>query len=182
MAKSPTKVCSLCRKKKPLSAFYDARQSRCRACDKASYHDRADQSRRWIDDYARTWRKSFGLLLERAAAFVDAPDGVDGCGVDGRGGPPLRYFRLQHQAIVAYGGYRCACCGETEPLLLTLDHINNDGARHRRQLGGSMPLYQWLRDNNYPPGFQVLCASCNLGRHRNGGVCPHQKRRAREED
>ena len=88
------------------------------------------------------------------------------------------YYRLQHQAILAYGGYACACCGVTEPLFLTLDHAHNDGSRHRARIaplsGGK--LYRWLRDNAYPPGFQVLCANCNHGRFRNGGVCPHKDR------
>src|SRR5260221_365180 len=29
------------------------------------------------------------------------------------------YYRMQHQAMMAYGGYVCACCGETEPMFLT---------------------------------------------------------------
>src|SRR3990172_6832112 len=37
------------------------------------------------------------------------------------------------KALTAYGG-RCRCCGETEPKFLVFDHINNDGAVHRREL------------------------------------------------
>jgi len=88
------------------------------------------------------------------------------------------YYRMQHQAMLAYGGYVCACCGETEPLFLTLDHINGDGAEIRRNIGtlGGTKLYKWLRDNGWPPGYQVLCLNCNQGRYRNGGVCPHQQK------
>lgn len=90
--------------------------------------------------------------------------------------------RLRHEAIMAYGGYECACCGETEPLFLSIDHVNNDGAEHRRQLGkfngngkgaGSQTM-KWLKDNNYPDGFQVLCMNCNHGKARNNGICPHK--------
>lgn len=88
------------------------------------------------------------------------------------------YYRLQHDAIMAYGGYRCVCCGETEPLFLTLDHINNDGGKFRKATGflhhGSK-FYKWLKDSGYPPGCQVLCSNCNHGKHRNHGVCPHQE-------
>jgi hypothetical protein len=28
----------------------------------------------------------------------------------------------------AYGGYKCNCCGESEPMFLSIDHIDNDGA------------------------------------------------------
>lgn len=85
------------------------------------------------------------------------------------------YYRQQDKAIMAYGGYKCACCGETEPLFLSLDHIENDGSSHRKSIGtlGGAKLYKWLEQNNYPPGFQVLCANCNHGKYRNKGICPH---------
>jgi hypothetical protein len=80
-------------------------------------------------------------------------------------------------AFNAYGGYVCKCCNEKEKMFLDIDHINNDGAKHRREnnLTSGNQLYIWLRTNNYPPGFQVLCSNCNRGKFRNGGVCPHQK-------
>lgn len=89
--------------------------------------------------------------------------------------------RLKAVAYRRYGSV-CYCCGESEPFFLTLDHINNDGADHRRKLGGqqggknatgSRQLYEWLRRNNYPSGFRVSCQNCNSGRYRNGGICPH---------
>jgi hypothetical protein len=77
-------------------------------------------------------------------------------------------------AYEAYGGYTCKCCGETEQMFLTIDHINNDGTSHRKKynLTAGNQLYVWLRTNKYPPGFQVLCFNCNHGKHLNGGVCP----------
>lgn len=88
------------------------------------------------------------------------------------------YYRLQNEAMIAYGGYVCACCGETEPLFLTLDHVNNDGGKFRKESGflhHGNKFYKWLKDNGYPPGYQVLCSNCNHGKHRNHGVCPHQR-------
>lgn len=93
--------------------------------------------------------------------------------------------RLRHDAFMAYGGYYCACCGETEPKFLSLDHINNDGAKHRRQYGkntvgngkgaSGFHTWLWMKKNNYPSGiFQVLCMNCNMGKFRNGGACPHK--------
>lgn len=84
---------------------------------------------------------------------------------------------LRKDVFSAYGGYKCACCGETEPLFLTIDHIENNGAEMRRNgthSRGGTHFYQWLRKSGYPNGFQVLCMNCNLGKHRNGGVCPHK--------
>jgi len=33
-------------------------------------------------------------------------------------------------------------------------------------------MYKWLVANDFPPGFQVLCANCNMAKDRPGG-CPH---------
>lgn len=88
--------------------------------------------------------------------------------------------RLKDECYNAYGGYKCACCGETEPAFLSLDHVNNDGAQHRRDVnsglkrGGGKKIYAWLIANNFPPGFQILCMNCNWGKARNNGVCPHK--------
>ena len=81
-----------------------------------------------------------------------------------------RYRRL---VLEAYGPY-CHCCGESEEIFLELDHINNDGAAHRRALGGNhRNIYRWAINQNFPPIFQILCANCNTGKQRNGGICPH---------
>lgn len=56
---------------------------------------------------------------------------------------------------------KCATCGETDITILTIDHINNDGAKHRRIQGTGTRFYNWLKKNNYPTGFQVLCHNCN---------------------
>lgn len=85
--------------------------------------------------------------------------------------------RLKDRVFQAYGGWQCACCKESEPRFLTIDHVNNDGAQHRRQMGekrGGRKFYEWLVTNGFPSGFQVLCMNCNWGKARNHGVCPHQ--------
>jgi len=74
-------------------------------------------------------------------------------------------------------GDKCLCCGETIKLFLTVDHINNDGYLHRKQVGRSSHnnIYGWLVRNNFPNDFQILCMNCNQGKHRNNGICPHQE-------
>jgi hypothetical protein len=74
---------------------------------------------------------------------------------------------IKLKVFEAYGGFKCNCpfCDETNPLFLTIDHINNDGFRtagkyHRAGIG----LCRWLLKNNFPPGYQVLCFNCNCGR------------------
>lgn len=87
-----------------------------------------------------------------------------------------RHAKLKDAVFEAYGGYRCACCGETHREFLHIDHANGDGAEHRRQIGdpSGANLYAWLKKNNFPPGFRVLCANCNWSYGR-CGYCPHQK-------
>lgn len=79
--------------------------------------------------------------------------------------------------FTAYGGYKCACCGETEAMFLSIDHVHNDGNVERKAglySGNGTGFYQWLRKNGFPKGYQVLCMNCQVGKHKNGGVCPHQ--------
>jgi hypothetical protein len=81
------------------------------------------------------------------------------------------------QVFAAYGGYKCNCCGESEPMFLSIDHIDNNGAEERRSglyAGSGIGFYMWLRKSGFPSGYQVLCMNCNTGKHKNGGVCPHQ--------
>jgi len=73
-----------------------------------------------------------------------------------------------------YGG-ECACCGETEIRFMTVDHVENDGADHRRKLFGKNTgtVHRWLVKNKFPPGFQMLCFNCNAAKQF-FGQCPHK--------
>lgn len=71
-------------------------------------------------------------------------------------------MRLRIEAFNAYGGPTCKC-GETRLGALTIDHISQNGALHRKEIGrGGDKLCRWLKKNNYPPGFAVLCMNCNF--------------------
>lgn len=77
-----------------------------------------------------------------------------------------RRDRAQRKTAVltAYGNV-CVCCGESEPSFLVIDHVNNDGARHRekigqgaRKIGSGSIMHKWLMANNYPEGVSnSLC-------------------------
>jgi hypothetical protein len=86
------------------------------------------------------------------------------------------YKRIKQLVFETYGGAFCRCCGESEISFLSLDHIAGDGASHRRMLNkqSSQNMYMWIKSQGFPPGFQVLCASCNLGKFLNNNVCPHE--------
>jgi hypothetical protein len=86
------------------------------------------------------------------------------------------YIQLKVEVFSAYGK-RCACCGETNPLLLQLDHVNNDGKKHRHLIW--FQLYRRIKQAGFPNDFQLLCGSCNWAKSHRGG-CPHRSGRTTE--
>ena len=89
-----------------------------------------------------------------------------------------RMVELRNKIISTLGGV-CACCGISERGFLTIDHVNNDGAAHRKSLGRSGgnggPVLRDIRRQGYPRDkYQILCWNCN---HAKAifGICPHKK-------
>jgi len=79
------------------------------------------------------------------------------------------YTRMREDVLSAYG-HACECCGLTESVFLSIDHINGNGASHRKEYHGS--IYQWLRQHDYPrDNFRILCHNCNFAVRF--GDCPH---------
>ena len=95
----------------------------------------------------------------------------------------MRYRNIKNRidAICHYGGSppRCACCGEDQFSLLSIDHISGSGNEERKRLfrnkyQSGHDMYRYLIRNGFPDGYQVLCYSCNIGRRDNMGNCPHK--------
>lgn len=78
---------------------------------------------------------------------------------------------IRAYVLFEYGG-KCACCGESEPKMLAIDHINGGGKRHRNSSEVSRSIPEWIVRNGFPDGFRVLCHNCNFARGIFGG-CPH---------
>jgi hypothetical protein len=80
----------------------------------------------------------------------------------------LRYYqRLKEKVMRHYsnGTMACAKCGFTDMRALSIDHLNGKGADERRRLFGNRGyagrnMYLWLQRNDFPEGYQVLCANC----------------------
>ena len=70
----------------------------------------------------------------------------------------------------------CRCCELNEHLdFLTVDHIDGRKTRPKKEQGLlGANLNRWLKKNNYPPGFQILCFNCNATKGFFGS-CPHEK-------
>jgi hypothetical protein len=81
-----------------------------------------------------------------------------------------RYQLWRNACIEQYGG-RCVCCGEDNQKYLQLDHVNNDGADHRREIanGRGGCLYSWAVKNNFSSRLQLLCANCHQAKSFHGG-------------
>lgn len=84
------------------------------------------------------------------------------------------YQKHRSACLEAYDG-RCRCCGNGNPKYLQLDHIDDDGAEHRRLIfngrGGSM--WTWAYRNGFPDTLQLLCANCHQGKTVYGGCDEH---------
>jgi hypothetical protein len=77
----------------------------------------------------------------------------------------------------------CRCCGEnTDIRFLAVDHI--DGRKNlpkeQQNLDGDH-LISWLKQNNCPEGYQILCHNCNSAKgHSKNNKCPHERTRLEE--
>jgi hypothetical protein len=161
------KVCGGCKKAKPRTAEHfsvqkrgDGLRSKCRECEaaveKAHYWRTHTQQREQQLAYQRANRDrlyAYNAKWQRT-----------------------RNKALRAELIAAYGG-ACACCGEREPNFLDLDHVHNNGAEHRREVGNNTQVMLALKRAGWPKDdYQLLCCNCNQGKARNGGVCPHAKK------
>lgn len=89
------------------------------------------------------------------------------------------YPKLRLAALEFYGNGKlaCVCCGENNTRFLTIDHVNNDGKQHRMKVKAGN-LLRWMKNHNFPKGFQTLCWNCNCGRALNKGICPHKEQKS----
>jgi hypothetical protein len=79
--------------------------------------------------------------------------------------------KLRLEVLTHYSGGtpKCWCCKISILEFLGIDHIHGGGAKHKKLV---RHVYIWLKRNNFPEGFRVLCHNCNqsLGAY---GYCPH---------
>jgi hypothetical protein len=85
-------------------------------------------------------------------------------------------LKLKEECFRHYGS-KCSCCGETIVQFLTIEHENGNGNNHRKSLFkhnvGGVHMYRWLKRNQFPRGYTILCMNCNWAK-RYGDICPHK--------
>src|SRR5579871_444113 len=87
-----------------------------------------------------------------------------------------RWHRLNYERVLEHYGKVCACCGESNPSFLTIDHVNNDGyvERSSKKDCTGPSWYARIIRRGFPADLQILCYNCNMGKARCKGVCPHK--------
>lgn len=166
------KKCTVCGKRKDLLEFFKARRQ------KSGYHSACKkchtlQVKRWREENKDRFRE-----IQHAWSKKNWRKYISGVS-EWRKSNTIR-LKFDVYGHYCKGNIKCQCCGEKEVMFLSLDHINNDGAEHKKKLfgssrkGGGNQLYQWAIKNNYPNILQVLCMNCNYGKRINEGTCPHK--------
>ena len=76
-------------------------------------------------------------------------------------------LKLKNEVLSYYSKNKapeCIVCGFNDIRALSIDHMENNGANHRRELGNKTlsgyHFYRWLKKNNFPLGYQCLCMNC----------------------
>ena len=67
--------------------------------------------------------------------------------------------RLKLEVLRHYSPDLKCRCGFSDVRALSIDHIKGNGFKHRKEIG-NVNFYQWIKKNNFPKGFQVLCFNC----------------------
>lgn len=153
--------CSKCGEEKNLQDFYTHSKNYikgiCKECEKKRIRAYQKERPEMVRDNKKRWYNRHKAQINAKVAIYKA--------------------RVKRKMVDGYGG-KCTCCGETRIEFLVADHINNDGARRRKNRDHphhGHALYMWILKNKLPADFTVLCYNCNNARQFSR-ACPHAVR------
>ena len=162
------KICASCRRELPIESFCihrreaDGRDCYCKECKRKMDHEYGVKNKDKIK------QKNHEFYLENKEKIVEKNEKYRKSHLKKyRGFCTKAKNKLKTEIFTYYCGGTPRCsCGVIDVDILSIDHINGDGAKHRREIGlsgkGGYNFYRWLKKNNFPEGFQVLCYNCNF--------------------
>lgn len=148
--------CKYCIKIKNHVIYEQNRVYRLKQC-KAYYHDNKEQGRKsrrkyWNENkehfakVSKIYRKENSEILKKNKREY--------------------YQKLRSAALSYYSDDKleCALCGIKEYTYLCLDHIDGGGTKQRAENSAlrGKAVYAWVKKNDYPLIFRVLCYNCNF--------------------
>jgi hypothetical protein len=68
---------------------------------------------------------------------------------------------IKRLEFIKQAGGKCVECGETDPIVLDFDHINDDGAEHRKKTKRTNVVNILAKEGINITKFQLLCKNCN---------------------
>lgn len=178
------KLCCRCKQGKRKSEFYreairhDGLSSICKQCNAEVRREIAERRKaEYSGSRVETKQCAACGQVKDAAAFTTLKSSKDGLRGTCRVCESGAYQKIRWEVLCHYsnGSPECACCGETQPEFLSIDHVNGGGNQHRKSF--NLPIYKLLKKEGLPEGYRVLCHNCNqaIGYH---GYCPHERARA----
>jgi 5-methylcytosine-specific restriction endonuclease McrA len=73
--------------------------------------------------------------------------------------------KLRQQVLIKLGN-KCVRCGESDPIVLQVDHVNGDGRRdHDEYSHRAQPAYLKEIIADETGKYQLLCANCNTKKY-----------------
>ena len=131
--------------------------------EKAKKYNKKRHQMSEVIDYGKKYQKDNGKRMNQNSRYYNEDLRFEVC---------LTYSKRHSNSDIPC----CRCCGEnTDVRFLAIDHIQGKKnlPKSEAKLGGDK-LILFLRKNNFPDGYQVLCHNCNAakGFPKNNNECP----------
>ena len=132
---------------------------------KNKWHQSPEERKAYMENYRKTHKEEQAIRWQRYKK--DNPEKIKVKYLNHK--DEIKAKRLAYRIEIkrnvfdhySNGEIKCCRCGFTDIRALSIDHINGGGTNHRKVLNRSgESFYRWLKMNNYPEGFQVLCMNC----------------------
>ena len=153
------KLCGMCKKEKAIECFSPDSFTNsgwrwaCKECEKIRRKTSYERNRKKRIASTVNWKKR---NKEKHLAYIK------------------KYRTETRNRVFEIYGQECVCCKESRIEFLTIDHINRDGAKHRKTLG-SLGSYRQMMKQIDKSKYRTMCMNCNWA-IRHGGICPHKQR------